>query len=309
MTPETGADRFEPTTAEATIIRILSAPRDLVFASFVEPERIAHWFGPEGFTVPIAESDASVGGAIKIVMRGPDGIDYPMTGNYRELEPPSRLVVETQALGSNGEHLIRGVSTIDFVDLGDDRTEVVLHATATALVPEAMMMIGGMEAGWSQSLQGLEDILTGATDRQMMTTRIFQAPRELVFQVFTEAEHVAQWWGPTGFTLTTSEMDVRPGGRWEFVMRGPDGTDYPNTIVYDEVTPPLRLLFTHGPEPEFKVTITFDSFAGSTIVGWRMAFDSAEARDKNIEEAGAIEGSTQTMNRLEAHLAALVAAG
>ncbi len=78
------------------------------------------------------------------------------------------------------------------------------------------------------------DDMTSISDREIVATRVFDAPRELVFQVWTDAKHVSNWWGPRGFTTTTYEMDVRPGGVWRHVMHGPDGTDYPNEIVFVE---------------------------------------------------------------------------
>jgi len=75
-------------------------------------------------------------------------------------------------------------------------------------------------------------------DREIGTTRIFDAPRELVFRMWTDPEHVGNWWGPTGFKTTTQLIDVRPGGQWRFIMHGPDGTDYPNKIVFVEIVEP-----------------------------------------------------------------------
>jgi uncharacterized protein YndB with AHSA1/START domain len=78
---------------------------------------------------------------------------------------------------------------------------------------------------------------------ELLLTRTFDAPRELVFKVWTDPKHVAQWWGPTGFTTTVEEMDVRPGGAWRYAMRGPDGKDYPFRGEYVEVLAPERLVF------------------------------------------------------------------
>ena len=81
-----------------------------------------------------------------------------------------------------------------------------------------------------------------------MITRVFNAPRKMVFDAWTDPRQVAQWWGPRGFTTTISEMDVRPGGVWRLVMHGPDGTDYKNKVVYLEVAKPERLVYKHEPE-------------------------------------------------------------
>lgn len=134
--------------------------------------------------------------------------------------------------------------------------------------------------------------------RTISGTRLFDAPRELVFRMWTDREHIANWFGPRGFTITTQEMDVRPGGRWRFIMHGPDGTDYPNEIVYREVDPPSRLVYRHGPGPLFDVTVTFEEENGKTRLTMRSVFESAEVRDKVAEERGAVEGLHETLDRL-----------
>ena len=287
---------------EIEVTRILDAPRDLVFESWTEAEHLAKWWGPEGFSVPECTSDPRPGGSLRIVMRGPDGIDYPMTGIYREVLRPERIVVETTPVGEDGTPLLEAIHTVTFVDL-DGKTEITVRSSATALVPMATAMLGGMEAGLTQSLQCLDDVLTGAVERQIVVSRVFQAPRELVFRAFTEQEHVEQWWGPNGFTLTTHEMDVRPGGTWRFLMHGPDGVDYPNTLFYEVIAGPARLVFRHE-DPEFRITVTFDEFMGMTALTMRMVFATAEARDVADETYHATQGNNETLDRLGQHLAA-----
>ena len=133
--------------------------------------------------------------------------------------------------------------------------------------------------------------------------RIFDAPRELVFEVWTQPQHIAKWWGPNGFTNTTQQMDVRPGGIWESIMHGPDGTDYKNTIVYDEVTPPERLVYTHSSGPWFKGTITFEDCGNQTRLTMQTVFESPEQRDRTIKAVNAVEGGKQTLGRLADYLA------
>jgi len=82
-----------------------------------------------------------------------------------------------------------------------------------------------------------------AAEREIVMTRVFDAPRELVFQAWTDPMHVAQWWGPEGFSTTIHEMDVRPGGVWRLTMHGPDGRDYKNKMVFLEVARPERLVY------------------------------------------------------------------
>lgn len=142
--------------------------------------------------------------------------------------------------------------------------------------------------------------------RELVMVRCFKAPRELVFRVWTDKEHVGHWWGPTGFTNTIREMEVRPGGVWRFIMHGPDGVDYPNLIQFEEVVTPERLVYAHGSDEkpgQFHVTVTFEEEEGySTRITMRMVFKSREERDMLVERSGAIEGNKQTMDRLEKHL-------
>src|SRR5271167_1774957 len=87
-----------------------------------------------------------------------------------------------------------------------------------------------------------------AADREILITRDFDAPRELVWQAMTDPAQVVKWWGPRGFTTTIEEMDVRPGGTWRHVMHGPDGADYPNRCVFKEVARPRRIVFSNDGE-------------------------------------------------------------
>lgn len=144
-------------------------------------------------------------------------------------------------------------------------------------------------------------------DREIVATRIFDAPRELVFDAWTDPRRITQWWGPHGFTTTTTEMDVRPGGVWRFVMHGPDGVDYKNRIVYLEIAKPERLVYKHDPEKgtepvNFQVTVTFAEEGKKTKVTVRMVFPSAAAREHVAKKYGAVEGLIQTLDRLAAHL-------
>jgi len=145
--------------------------------------------------------------------------------------------------------------------------------------------------------------------RTIIGTRVFDAPRDLVWQVWADPKHLAQWWGPNGFTTTTSAYDARPGGVWRFVMHGPDGRDYQNRITFDEVVKPERLVYHHGGgedvEPvTFSVTVLFEDVGGKTRITMRMVFPSAAERDRVIKEYGADKGLAQTLARLAEYLAA-----
>ena len=90
------------------------------------------------------------------------------------------------------------------------------------------------------------------SDREIVSTRVFEAPRETVFRAWTDPDHLARWWGPKGFTNTLQEFDSRPGGIWRFVMHGPDGKAYKNKSVFIEVVKPERIVFQHVSGPQFQ---------------------------------------------------------
>ncbi|WP_420909039.1 SRPBCC family protein [Leptospira noguchii] len=149
---------------------------------------------------------------------------------------------------------------------------------------------------------------TSTSDREIRATRIFDAPRDLVFRMWTEPEHVIHWWGPKGFTNTFETMDVRPGGIWKFIMHGPDGTDYPNLIVFLEIIRPEKLVYKHGSDMEdhpgdFHVTVLFSEQNGKTTLDMTMLFNTVQQRNETVEKYGAIEGLNQTMDRLVEYLA------
>ena len=155
---------------------------------------------------------------------------------------------------------------------------------------------------------GTDSSASATADREIVITRLIDAPRERVFEAFTDPAQVGEWWGPTGFTTTTHEMDVRAGGTWRFIMHGPDGVDYPNWIAYHEVVRPERLVYDHGgnrPDPEFHVTITFADEGGRTRLTMRSLFPTAAAREYVVREVKAIEGGNQTLDRLVQFLSSL----
>jgi uncharacterized protein YndB with AHSA1/START domain len=145
--------------------------------------------------------------------------------------------------------------------------------------------------------------------RAIIGARVLDAPRSLVFAAWSDPKHLAQWWGPNGFTTTTHAFDFRAGGVWRFVMHGPDGRDYQNRITFDEIVAPERIVYRHGGgddvEPvQFNTTILFEDLGGRTRVIWRGAFPSAEERARVIKEYGADTGLVQTMERLADYVAA-----
>jgi uncharacterized protein YndB with AHSA1/START domain len=137
---------------------------------------------------------------------------------------------------------------------------------------------------------------------EISISRLINAPRELVFEVWTDPDHIKNWWGPDGFTNTIHTMDIKPGGIWELVMHGPDGTDYKNKSIFKEIVKPERLVYEHQSSPKFTATVTFEAQGNKTLLLWKMTFESAEAMEKVVKTFKADEGLKQNIEKLEAYV-------
>ena len=143
-------------------------------------------------------------------------------------------------------------------------------------------------------------------DREIVISRVINAPREVVFEAFSELRHLSRWWGPDGFTTTTRAFEFRVGGEWEFVMHGPDGTDYPEWISWTEIVPPERIVLRHGEsrgDPSaFESVLTLAPDGAATRIEMRTVFSNKKQRDEAIEKYHATEGGQQTLGKLAAYV-------
>jgi uncharacterized protein YndB with AHSA1/START domain len=151
---------------------------------------------------------------------------------------------------------------------------------------------------------------SATANREIVISRVISAPRELVFEAFTEVRHLSRWWGPEGFTTTTRAFEFRVGGEWSFVLHGPDGTDYREWISWTEITPPERIALLHGEfrgDPDaFESVLTFTPEGAGTRIELRTVFRTAALRDEAVEKYSAVEGGRQTLGNLAAYVAAMV---
>lgn len=150
--------------------------------------------------------------------------------------------------------------------------------------------------------------MSPTSDREVITTRIINAPRSLVWKMWTQAEHLEKWYGPNGFSITTHALDFRVGGMWDFIMHGPDGRDYINKIVYTDILEPERIAHDHGDGEgiiSFKALVTFEELDGQTLITLKSVFPTPEALQYVVKEHGAIEGATQTLGRLAEYVEAM----
>ena len=156
---------------------------------------------------------------------------------------------------------------------------------------------------------------THGDDRRLELVREFDAPRQLVWMAFADPYHLSQWWGPKGFTNPVCELDLRVGGTWHHVMRGPDGREFPIDSVFTEVTPPERIayrnaaatgtVFGDNPPPSFLHVVTFEDLGGRTRLTLHAYFDTA-AEKAAVVRRGLREGITESFDKLAGHLAGLL---
>src|SRR3954453_15310587 len=150
---------------------------------------------------------------------------------------------------------------------------------------------------------------SATADREIVISRVISAPRELVFEAFTEVRHLSRWWGPQGFTTTTRAFEIRVGGAWDFVMHGPDGTDYQEWITWREIVPSEGIGRQHGESRDdpnaLESVLTFEPAGEQTRIVMSTVFPTKELRDEAVEKYHAIEGGEQTLRNLATYVAEL----
>jgi uncharacterized protein YndB with AHSA1/START domain len=236
---------------EIVLSRSFAAPRDLVFSVWTDPQHVGTWWGPSGFTTTIHTMDVRPGGMWTYTMHGPDGTDYENWVRYLVVERPSRLIYDHGG-GGKTSHMLFQV-TVDFVATPDGTTVTMRMVFPTVAARDEVVQRYGAIEGGKQHLARLGEHLTatqaGAPLRaHARFARRFAAPRDLVFQAWTDPAHLAHWWGPHGFTSPVCTFEARAGGRIRIDMRAPDGGIYPMTGEVRAFDPPNRLAFIAYPE-------------------------------------------------------------
>jgi uncharacterized protein YndB with AHSA1/START domain len=292
---------------EIVITRVFDSPRDVVFQAWIDPQHIGSWWGPKGFTTTTYQMDVRPGGVWRFVMHGPDGVDYQNKIVYLEIMKPERLVYDHGDEADAGHFRV----TVTFADQGG-KTKLTMRSVfkSAAERDEVVTKYHAIEGG-NQTLDRLaEHLATKAAYRDLVLTRIFDAPRELVFKAWTEPERLRRWWGPKGFTNPVCEVDVRPGGAMRIHMRGPDGVVYPMTGVFHEIIEPERLVFSSSAldkngNPLFEVltTVTFSEHGGKTKLTLHASVEKATAEGAP-HLAGMEQGWNQTLDRLAQEVSA-----
>ncbi|MGH2736679.1 MAG: SRPBCC family protein [Actinomycetota bacterium] len=147
--------------------------------------------------------------------------------------------------------------------------------------------------------------VTTPSDREIVMTREFDAPRDLVFEAHTSCEHMSRWWGPRNYEVTGCEIDFREGGKWRIVHRGPDGEEYAFRGEYREIVRPERIVWTFEfegfPGNVSVETLSLEEHDGKTTFKATSVYDTVEQRDVMLE-SGMADGAAETMERLDEYL-------
>jgi len=296
------------------ITRTFDAPRALVFEAWTDPVHLGQWWGPNGFTTTNVAFDFRPGGVWRFVMHGPDGRDYQNRIVFDEIVPPERLVYRHG--GGDDVEPVQFRTTVTFEDDNGKTRLTMRHTFPTAAERDRVVREYGAEEGGKQTLGRLAEHLAklasvrkGVPD--LVITRVLDAPRGLVFTLWTDVKHLAQWWGPRGFTNPVCELDVRVGGAIRIHMRAPDGRTHAMTGVFREIVAPERLVFIiavpdENGKPLFEIlnTVLFEDVGGRTRLTLRASVTAATAAAAPYL-AGMDKGWNQTLDRLAERAAAV----
>jgi len=224
------------------ITRIYDAPVQAVWDAWTDPDQVGKWWGPRGFTLTTHSKDLRVGGIWHYTMHGPDGVDYPNKTKYFEVEPCKRLVYDH---GGNDEQQPLFRVTVDFSEQ-DGRTK--MDMTMTVATPEAADEIRKViknangNSTWDRLAEYLEKESTG--QEHFVINRSFEAPIEVVFDLWTNPQHFSQWLPPTGFTMDFLRADIKPGGDAFYRMSNGAGVTMYGRTHYLQITPPKQIVYT-----------------------------------------------------------------
>ncbi len=303
---------------EIYITRVYDAPVKMVWDAWTDPKQVAQWWGPRGFTLTTHHKDVRTGGSWNYIMHGPDGVDYPNTTQFLEVEKYSRLVYDHGA-HENQPPLFR--VTVNFSEkAGKTKMEMTMALATAEAANETKKFI--KKAGGDSTWDRLAEFLS-PTDK-FVINRSFNAPLDVMFEMWTDPKHFSKWLPPTGFNMNFLKADIKPGGSSFYCMSGAGDMKMYGTAKYLEITKPNRIVYTQSfcdenqkitrhpmsptwPEtmlttvelseetPETtRVTITWEVYGEAT---------AAERETFHTAKGGMTQGWTGSFDKLEEYLA------
>jgi uncharacterized protein YndB with AHSA1/START domain len=232
----------KPESNEIRITRVYDAPVRAVWDAWTDPDQVAQWWGPRGFSITTHSKDLRPGGHWNYTMHGPDGVDYPNTTHYFEVEECSKLVYDHG--GSDDRPPLFRVSVV-FSEI-DGKTK--LEMSMTLPTPEAaeetrrFIKKAGGDATWDRLAEFLEEESSGK--HTFVINRTFDAPLDVMFEMWTNPSHFSKWLAPTGFEMQFIRSDIRPGGSSFYFMTGQGGAKMFGRAEYRQIDRPDRLVYT-----------------------------------------------------------------
>ncbi|MCW5713364.1 MAG: SRPBCC domain-containing protein [Bauldia sp.] len=299
-----------------TMTRTFHAPRAAVWAAWTEAEQLKAWWGPHHFSNAEVSVDLRVGGIQRIDMRGPDGASYPLASTYREIRAPERLVLLNRVMEDvTGNALFEVLTTVTFAE-DRGRTTLTVVEEVMSAHEGAARHLAGMEAGMDQSLERLGAhlgslVLAVPDDEPILwMARIFDAPRDLVWQALTDPKHAVHWWGQRAAKNVVFEMDSRPGGKWRVHQQYPDGQVFKFKGEVREVEAPHRIVQTFGMEDMFEDKVIVETVTLTDIGNGRTLYKVVSRFENFDDRAGMIMsgmsyGAQEMLNRLDEYVRTL----
>ncbi len=300
------SDTLAPNDRTLVNVRVFDAPRELVYKAWTDPKQLAKWFPPEGFTAT-CELDVRPGGKVRIDMRAPqgepfNGATFPGRGAYTDVVPNERLAFTFVPEMPDGKSMPEVLMTVWFEDVGE-KTKITIHQTLKTVAEYEEMAKTGMAQGIAESLGKLAGVLSGnptdrgvtVSGRTLTLTRVFEAPRPLVFKSLVEPEHITKWFFANDWESPTAEIDARAGGRFAVRMRPADrgGEGFLFDGTFREVVPDERIVWVIGDGRV--MTTTLEDVLGGTRLTLSVEMSMSEAQERG--------GYTQILDHLASHLA------
>ncbi len=227
---------------EIRIARIYDAPVRAVWNAWTDPEQVAQWWGPRGFTLTTHSKDLRPGGHWNYTMHGPDGVDYSNTTQYFVVEECAKLVYDHG--GSDVRPPLFRVS-VEFAEIdGKTRMEMSMTLATPEAAAETRKFIkkAGGDATWDRLAEYLQE--KGSGKQTFVINRTFDAPLDVMFDVWTNPKHLSQWLPPTGFEMQFVRSDIKTGGSTFYFMTGPGGAKMYGRAEYRQIARPDRLVYT-----------------------------------------------------------------